>query len=187
MALPHHPFIDVEDYLLLDTNSKNARYEFLDGELYMQAGGSNDHSVIAVNFTTILNQAAKGTLCRVFNSDVRLKLSETRYVHPDIAVSCDQRDIEQEDMISHPSLVAEVHSPTTEMIDRIKKSVYYRECESIQEYLIIDSRSISIEYYQREGDAWKIRTYRAGSSIRLACFDLQFPIEELYDKTRVTN
>jgi Uma2 family endonuclease len=56
MALPQHPFIDVEDYLLLDRNSKNARYEYLDGELRMLAGGSTYHSAIIANLTAILGR-----------------------------------------------------------------------------------------------------------------------------------
>ena len=40
MAVHKYPTIDIEDYLTLDQNSKNARYEYLDGELRMLAGGS---------------------------------------------------------------------------------------------------------------------------------------------------
>jgi hypothetical protein len=46
MALPKYPIMDVEDYLLLDRNSKNACYEYIDGELRRLAGGSNYHSAI---------------------------------------------------------------------------------------------------------------------------------------------
>ena len=46
MALPKYPTKDVEDYLLLDRNSKDARYEYLDGELRMLVGGSRYHSAI---------------------------------------------------------------------------------------------------------------------------------------------
>ena len=38
MAPPKYPIMDVEDYLTLDRNSKNARYEYLNGELRMLAG-----------------------------------------------------------------------------------------------------------------------------------------------------
>jgi Uma2 family endonuclease len=158
MALPHYPYISVDDYLILDRTSKDARYEYLDGELYMLAGGSNDHSLIAANLIGILQQALEDSPCRVYTSDVRLQLSEKRYVHPDTLVSCDQDDIEQEDTISHPSFVTEVLSPTTETIDRVKKAIYYRECESIQEYLLIDSQRIFVELYRRDRGVWHIHT-----------------------------
>ena len=135
MALPDGPFMSVDDYITLDDISKEARYEYLDGELLMLAGGSNDHSIIAANLIGILQQALEENPCRVYTLDIRFQLSERRYVHPDTAVSCDQNDIEQEYNINSPSFVAEVLSPTTETIDRGKKAIYYRESASIQEYL----------------------------------------------------
>jgi Uma2 family endonuclease len=187
MALPHYPYISVDDYLILDRNSREARYEYLDGELSMLAGGSNDHSLIAANLIGILQQALEDSPCRVYTSDVRLRLSETRYVHPDTVVSCDQDDIEEEDTISHPSFVTEVLSPTTETFDRRKKAICYRECESIQEYLLIDSQRIHVELHRRDRSIWYTHTYKSGDTINLSCFDLQFPIAKLYKKTRLIN
>jgi hypothetical protein len=40
MSLPEYPMMSIEDYLILDDNSKDARYEYLDGDLRMLAGGS---------------------------------------------------------------------------------------------------------------------------------------------------
>ena len=103
--------MDVEDYLILDKNSKDACYEYLDGEVRMLAGGSPDHSIMIANLTAAVKGPLKGGQCRVYNSDVRLQLSETRYVHPDIVVSCDQRDRSQKEVIRYPRIVIEVLSP----------------------------------------------------------------------------
>ncbi len=185
MALPNRSFMSVDDYLTLDEISKEARYEYLDGELSMLAGGSNDNSIIAANLIGILQQALEESPCRVYTSDIRLQLSERRYVHPDTAVSCDQNDIDQEDNISSPKFVAEILSPTTETIDRGKKAIYYRECASIQEYLIIDSRHIHVELYRRSGDIWQILTYKRDATIDLFYLGLQIPVSRLYKKTRL--
>ncbi len=185
MALPREPFMSVEDYLALDNTSKDARYEYLDGELHMLAGGRKDHALIAANLIGILQQALRDSPCQVYTSDIRLQLSATRYVHPDTAVSCDEHDIEQEEIISHPTFVAEVLSPSTEAIDRGKKSIYYRQCKSIHEYLIIDPEEVYVELYRRERNTWRIYTYEIGDIIQLECFSLQLPVEELYRKTRI--
>ncbi|MBA2682259.1 MAG: Uma2 family endonuclease [Ktedonobacteraceae bacterium] len=185
MALPDRSFMSVDDYLTLDEISKEARYEYLDGELYMLAGGSNDHSIIAANLIGIVQQALEESPCRVYTSDIRLQLSESRYVHPDTAVSCDENDIDQEENISSPTFVAEVLSRTTETIDRGKKAIYYRECASIQEYLIIDSRNVHVELYRRSGDIWQILTYRREDTIDLSHLGLQIPVTRLYKKTKV--
>ncbi len=56
-------FITIEDYQTINHNSQSARYEYLDGELRMLAGGSADHSIITANLTGILNNACHPESC----------------------------------------------------------------------------------------------------------------------------
>src|SRR5436190_24013854 len=114
MAQRKYPVMDVEDYLILNRSSKSTRYEYLDGDLRMLAGGSPDHSIIIANLTATIKGPLKGSPCRLYNSVVQLRLSEKRYVFPDITVSCDERDRNQKETICYARLVAEVLSPTTE-------------------------------------------------------------------------
>jgi len=180
MALPRYPHIEVEDYLILDRNSQ-ARYEYLDGELHMLAGGSTYHSRITINLaSTIQRLPGDDSPCVVFSSDIRLQLSESRYVHPDVAVSCDSRDHGFDEIIQFPSLVIEVLSPGTEATDRGKKFLYYRECSSIQEYVMVDSLSIQIEVYHRNNEKWTLSTFGPGSEVQFDSLDIQFPIETIY-------
>ena len=174
--------MDVEDYLALNKNSKDMRYEYLDGEVRMLAGGSPDHSIIIANMTAIIKAPLKGSSCRVYNSDVQLKLSEKRYVFPDITISCDERDRNQKETIRYPRVVIEVLSPTTEATDRGKKAAYYRACPTIQEYVMIDSQEIFIEVHRRE-ERWTINTFEPGDTITLNSIAIQFPIEEAYEGT----
>ena len=115
MAQRKYLVMDVEDYLKLNRDSKNTRYEYLDGEIRMLAGGSPDHSIIIANLTATIKGPLKGSQCRVYNSDVQVQLSAKRYVYPDITVSCDQN---QKETIHYPCVVVEVLSPTTEATDR---------------------------------------------------------------------
>jgi len=127
MAQREYPNIHIDDYLTLDQSSQNARYEYLEGELRMLAGGSTDHSTITTNLTGILHRLLEDETCKVYNSDMQLQLSVSRYVYPDITVTCDPRDQEPEDnRIRYPSVVVEVLSPSTEVTDRGKKLLYYQ-------------------------------------------------------------
>ena len=103
MAQRKYPVMDVEDYLILNRSSKSARYEYLDGELRMLAGGSPDHSIIIANLTATIKGPLRGSQCRVYNSDVQLQLSAKRYVYLDITVSCDERDRNQKETIRTPA------------------------------------------------------------------------------------
>lgn len=180
MTLPEYPIMSVEDYLILDRNSQTARYEYLDGELRMLAGGSNYHAALIANLIGILGRQLENTSCWIYSSDVHLQLSKSRYFHPDVTVSCDQRDHEQGDMIHHPCIVIEVLSPSTEAIDRGKKFFSYQACPTIQDYVMVDSQCICVEVYHREEGGWKLRTYGPGGTVRLESLAIQFSVDTLY-------
>jgi Uma2 family endonuclease len=175
--------MSVEDYLTLNRNSKDIRYEYLSGDVRMLAGGSPDHSIIIANLTSAIKGPLKGSPCRVYNSDVQLKLSEKRYVYPDITVSCDERDRNQKETIQYPTIVVEVLSPTTEAIDRGKKAVYYRACPTIKEYVMVDSEEVFVEVHRLIDGLWTINNYGPGDTITLESLDIQFPFEDAYEGT----
>jgi len=184
MAQREYPNIHIDDYLALDQNSLNARYEYLEGELRMLAGGSADHSTITTNLTGILHRKLEDEPCKVYNSDMQLQLSESRYVYPDVTVTCDPRDQEPEEgKIRHPSVVVEVLSPRTEVTDRGKKLLYYQAHPAIQEYVLANSQSILIEIYRREKNRWTFSTYRLGDTITLESVDVEFSVSDVYKKT----
>ena len=184
MAQREYPTIDRDDYLALDHSSQAARYEYLEGELRMLAGGSAAHSIISTNLATSINNLLGDTPCIVYNSDMQLQLSESRYVYPDITVTCDPRDQEPEDNRTHyPTLVVEVLSPGTEVVDRGKKLLYYQAHPTIQEYLMVDSQNILVEVYQREKNRWTFTTHGLGDKIQLESLGIQFSVDEIYKRT----
>ncbi len=182
VAQPHRLFMSVEDYLTLDRNSLDARYEYIDGYAYMMSGGSANHSAISINVTSLLRGLLRGSPCRVYNSDLRVRLSEIRYVFPDASVSCDERDRGQIDIIYSPSLIVEVLSPSTEAHDRGKKFGYYRACPSIQEYMLVDSQQQSVEVYRRAREnLWTLYAFDQGERVYLASLDISFLVDDLYE------
>ncbi len=186
MAQRKYSVMSVEDYLVLNRNSKDARYEYLDGEIRTLAGGSPDHSIISANLTAAIKGSLKGSQCRVYNSDVQLRLSEKCYVFPDVTISCDERDRNQKETIRHPRVVVEVLSPTTEATDRGKKAAYYRACPTIQEYMMVDSEEVFVKVHRREEERWTINTFEPGDTITLESLGIRFPIEDAYEGTSLT-
>jgi Uma2 family endonuclease len=182
MALPHDPLMSVEDYLQLDRNSIETRYEYIDGYVSMLAGGTLDHATISANTISLLRNLLRGSPCRVFTSDARVRLSKTRYVYPDVSISCDEQDRGQNDMVQHPRLIVEVLSSSTEGYDRGRKFAYYRECPTIQEYLLIDSQRPMVEVYRREKhDLWILRAFRLGEDVELVNLGVRFPVSAVYE------
>lgn len=179
----HRLFMSVEEYLELDRNSLDARYEYIDGVVTMLAGGTTNHSRISVNVVSLLRAALQGSSCEVFNSDLRVSISSTRYLLPDASVSCDPRDLEGEnDIIYSPCLIVEVLSLSTEATDRGKKFRYYQSCLSIQEYVLISTQEQAVDVYRRASDnLWTLHPFGPGDKIELKSIDVSLPLEALYE------
>jgi Uma2 family endonuclease len=166
--------MSVEGYLQLDRSSIEIRYEYIDGYVTMLVGGTLDHATIGANIISILRRLLRGSPCRVFTSDARIRLSRTRYVYTDASVSCDEQDRGQSDIVQSPRLVVEVLSPSTEGYDR--------ECSTIQEYLLIDAQRPMVEVYRREKhDLWILRAFRLDDEVELVNLGLHFPASAVYE------
>ncbi len=139
VVVPDQLMMSVEDYLTLDRTSIEARYEYFDGYVYRLAGGTADLSTISINLTSLLHSLLRSNQCRVYNSDLKVRLSQRRFVYPDASVSCDQRDRGSIDIVQFPRLIAEVLSSSTEAYDRGRKFAYYRACPTVQEYVLVDT------------------------------------------------
>lgn len=92
MTLEHTPAMSVEEYFEIEENAPDVRYEYLDGYVYMMSGGSANHATISGNIYAILRSLLRGGPCRAYNSDMKVRVSEKRYFHPEVTVSCDPDD-----------------------------------------------------------------------------------------------
>jgi Uma2 family endonuclease len=175
----------VEEYLKIDEDSYEARYEYIDDDIRMLAGGTNNHAMISVNISSILHLALVEQPCNTYSSDARVQLSPSRYVYPDITVSCDEREQGDDKTLLYPRLIVEVPSPGTEAYDRGNKLRYYRECPTIQEYMLVDTQQPFIEVFRREeNNFWTYHAFASGDIVELACLDVRFPVSEAYRKVK---
>src|SRR6266550_8218148 len=136
MVAKRHEQMTVEDFLALDRENLDQKYEFINGQMVAMAGGSNNHTLIIVNLSGMLYTHLRKSPCAAF-SEGTLKIEDECYL-PDIMVTCNEIDLtENKTYIEHPKLVIEVLSPTTEKYDKTDKVWIYTQCLSIQEYILI--------------------------------------------------
>lgn len=181
MALEHTPIMSVEEYFALEENNPDTRYEYLDGYVYMISGGSANHATISGNIYAILKSLLRGSSCRVYNSDMKVRVSEKRYFHPDVTVTCDTRDRGTTDLIQSPRVVFEVLSPSTEARDRGRKLQSYLAYPSVEEYLLVDFRTMRVEIYRKEQRKWTYDAFAADEEIVLASLGVRFPVADAYE------
>jgi Uma2 family endonuclease len=85
------------------------------------------------------------------------------------------------------TMTNEVLSPSTEVVDRGKKFAYYRECRTLQEYVMVDTYKIQIEVYRREDDGWMLHTFGPASNVKFKSLNIQFPIDAVYRKVNLAS
>jgi len=148
----------------------------------MMAGGTLDHATISANIISVLRNLLRGSPCRVFTTDARVRISETRYVYPDVSVSCDTQDRGRVDIVQFPRLAVEVLSPSTEAIDRGRKLAYYRQCPTVHEYMLVNYQYPSVELYRREKNTlWTYHVFEVDDEIELARLGVRFPVTAVYE------
>lgn len=179
-TFPQQSRMTVDEYFELCRNSPDTRYEYIDGQVIMMAGGSLNHARIAVNLIGNLQNLLRED-CQAFTSDAIAQLSPTRYVLPDVTITCDERDHENNDYIQYPCVIFEVLSPGTEAVDRGKKLNYYRACPTIKEYVLVNTREPLVELYRREKHPfWTYLTFEQDDELTLTSVDITVPVRSIY-------
>jgi Uma2 family endonuclease len=152
MSAQAHPRLTEEEYLKIERVAE-IRSEYYDGHMYAMSGGSLPHAVIIANLTGELYSALKKTPCTVMNSDMRVRISPSKfYTYPDIVVLCGPAKVadDQNDTLLNPTLLIEVLSRSTERHDRGFKSLHYRQLESLQEYALVSQTEPRVEIFRRQ-------------------------------------
>jgi Uma2 family endonuclease len=179
------PYISEEDYLEFERNSET-KHEYFDGEIFAMSGASRSHNLIVANVVITLGTQLKKKPCRVYPSDMRLRIDETRlYTYPDVMIVCgqDKFDDHYKDMLLNPDVIIEVLSDSTENYDRIKKFQNYRKIKSLKEYVLISQNALKIEKYIRSGHGWLFsETGDTDSEMILESVGCSLNIDEVYDK-----
>ena len=181
MVAKRNDWMSVEDFLALDRESLDQKYEFINGQMYAMAGGSGNHAIIASNTNTLISQHLKKSPC-VTLVEMTLKIEDACLL-PDVMVTCNEQDIqESKTYMEFPKLVIEILSPSTERRDKEEKILFYMECPSIQEYALISQNIMLVQTYTRKGPEWIYHSYIQGENVEFKSIGLIVPIEEIYDK-----
>jgi Uma2 family endonuclease len=189
MGEPALKYYTIEEYLTFERASQT-KHELYKGEIFDMAGASFNHNQIQMNFIGEVRGYLKGKSCNVFGSDLRIHVPvNSLFTYPDAIIICGAPQLmdEEFDTILNPSVIVEILSPATQRYDRGEKFMLYRSITSLQEYILIDSESITIEHYKRNNNntwllqEWKERT----DTLTITTIGLSLPLEELYGGVRI--
>ncbi len=183
------PSLSPTEYLEWEV-TQEGRYEYEYGEIIEVTGGKLENNEIVLNLIVLLRSHLRGRGCRILGGDAKLMtIPSNVYYFPDVVVSCDSRDRYAKEFLQYPCLIAEVLSPATESRDRGIKLRNYLKIDSLQEYMLINSDSPSIEFYRRSNrtEVWEYLTINSSDltvsdpEVRLTSIDLNLPLSLIYE------
>jgi Uma2 family endonuclease len=149
-AFPLHRYT-YQDYVRLEEES-STRHEFLAGEIVAMAGGTPEHAAMAAEVIVQLSASLRNGPCRVFTSDLGVRVLETGLAtYPDASVVCGPtvRDPDKKTNVTNPRVLVEITSDSTEDYDRGEKLEHYRRIPSLEAIVIVSHREPRIEVWSR--------------------------------------
>jgi Uma2 family endonuclease len=203
MALEPQPYLfTVEEYLAFERAS-DERHEYLDGVIYAMPGSaspqamvgeSEDHGTICVNLVTSLATRLRGSPCRVFTKDLKVRCGPYRpqtreglYAYPDLVVVCGpgQYHDQARDVLLNPTVIVEVLSPSTEVFDRGDKLHRYRRwLPTLTDYVLVAQDRPIIDHYQRTPTGrWELETLEGlNAYLHLPSINCTVPLADVYER-----
>jgi Uma2 family endonuclease len=189
MSAQPQTYYTPEQYLEMERQAPY-KSEYYRGEIFAMAGATTRHNVVKDNliFNTMLR--LRGKSCRTMSSDQRILTRHTDglYSYPDIVIVCGKPQFSDlyKDTVMNPVVIVEVLSKSTEGYDRGDKFLLYRQLESLEEYVLVDSKKIHAEVYRKNEEGFWLLASEAidiQESIYLKSVDVVLPMEEVYLNT----
>jgi Uma2 family endonuclease len=174
------------EYLELEAGAEQ-RYEFVDGTVYARAGGTPEHSRLAMALGAELRAALDPKNCAVYGSDLRIRIDATnRSTYADVVIVCGPERTSDIDphAIVNPTVIVEVLSPSTEASDRGEKWRHYQHLQSLREYVLVSQDLPYIEVFRRDGEEWVLRAAGTGQSFELPSQGVRVAVDAVYADPR---
>jgi Uma2 family endonuclease len=169
-----------KDYL--EWESKNEiKHEYFAGEVFPMAGASDAHDLVCVNILSAIHQHLRGKPCRVYSSDMKLKVAfkhaDASY-YPDMMVVCDSED-KQPVFKTRPKVIVEVMSDFRR--DNVEKFMVYQMIESLEEYIVIDQDPEEKRaWIYRKETGWDMELIEKEGVLKIPSIDFSIPLSEMY-------
>jgi Uma2 family endonuclease len=184
MSAKRKPYATVEQYLAIERVALE-KSEYYNGEMFLMAGASEPHNLIATNTVVELVRCFRPRGCRVYGSDMRIYTKTTGlFSYADAVVVCGKPEFydDYRDILINPMLIAEVLSPSTAEYDRGKKFTLYKGAPSFQDYLLIEQREAKVEHWQKvETGEWHLNQYVGLEAVlKIPRYELQISLSEIY-------
>ncbi len=167
-------------------NRQRARYQLLDGEVRLMAGGSRAHDLVAVNLMTALRGALDRPGCDVHGSNLKVVSPVGMVTYPDLFVRCGALPDEATEC-TDPVVIIEVLSPSTRGEDLVRKRWGYQAIATVRHLVYVDATQVKIEVATRDvNGTWRsLFLDQEHQALSLQAIGAEVPLAAVYAGTKV--
>ncbi len=164
-------------------NDQSEKHEYFRRKVFARVGATRRHVTVAMNLSALLLPHLRGTDCRAYMSDMKLRIEAANaFFYPDLLVTCDSDDHTAETYLTAPVLIVEVLSPPTEAYDRGEKFAAYRLIQPLREYVLVDSDTRRIEIYRLDPSRrWYLSEPNQEGGFRLESIELPLSSHQVFE------
>ena len=182
-------FISEEEYLLFERASQT-KHEYYNGRIYAMTGAKEAHNLIAGNTLAALHRQLRAKPCRVYPSDMRVKVAKTGLnTYPDVVVVCGKPHFSDKvlDTLLNPVVIIEILSASTERYDRGMKFQNYRTIDTLRDYILIAQDQYHIEHFSRQDSGrWVLQeATESTAGVYILSIDCELSIQDVYEKVEI--
>ncbi|MCB1178231.1 MAG: Uma2 family endonuclease [Leptospiraceae bacterium] len=176
--------VSEEEYLELERKA-DIKSEYYNGEMFAMAGASLQHNQIVSNLIQLIGAKLKNSPCKVFPSDLRLNIKKSGlFTYPDLSIVCGKPILldNKFDTLTNPTVLIEVLSPSTQDYDKGSKFTFYREIDSLKEYILVDSIKYKVEKFKKleQGD-WLFTETKEDEELKIESIDCTLSLKDIYE------
>jgi Uma2 family endonuclease len=166
------------EYIEFEQTS-DVRHEFVDGNLFVMAGGTQRHNMLAGILYAQLLPVVLTRGCRIFINDLIVKTPSGKGYYPDVFVTCDS-SLDSARFIFRPTLIVEVLSNSTEVFDRGDKWEQYQKMQSLEQYVLLSQSQAVAEVFSRQEEHWKYERLIENEVLKFSSLAFELVLSDLY-------
>lgn len=178
-----------EDYFFSE-EKVDYRSEFMEGQVLRMPVTGINHNSIKQNLSGIIGAILKfKNVCRSYSSNQRIHIPKNSfYGYPDVIIICGPNQYAEKDKntIINPTVIIEVLSENTGSYDRGDKFRFYRDIDSLKEYVLVNSINVGVEIFRRtEDNHWLLAedAYQFLNSVTIQSIEATLQLSDLYEGT----
>lgn len=173
----HHP-VSPETYLHHEL-AADTKHQLINGEAYAMTDASENHNLLAGNIASELKANLKGTPCRTFIADMKVRVGDDFY-YPDVMVVCGE-DRENDYYKKSPVIMVEVLSKSTRKFDQTRKRLTCQTIPTLEEYVLIEQDKGEIQVFSRN-QHWQSSYYYLGDDITFSSLGITVSVAAIYEQ-----